>query len=240
MILFCKNSMEASVYISLKNLTAALLLAASTQAQAVTVAWADWTGTTAGAANHVDGVINDGLNSVNVDFDGIYSFVQTSGGTNYWTEPNALDRPYTGGVVGNAPPASDIIALAQGGAKRISFDQAVTDVYIAFTSWNGNTVLFDAPFTVISDGPGFWGNGSFVVNGTGDGFFGAGEVHGILKFSGTFTEINFTDTSENWHGLTVGIERVGGTVPTPEPAMIGLLGLGLGALAYGRRRCCKV
>ena len=33
------------------------------------------------------------------------------GGINYWTEPNAADRPYTGGTVSNAPTAREQIGL---------------------------------------------------------------------------------------------------------------------------------
>lgn len=119
----------------------------------------------------------------------------------------------------------------------IDFDQTVRDIFIAFTSWNGNTVQFDAPFTVVSQGRGFWGTGSFIVNSNSDGFTGAGEVHGVLRFAGDFDQLSFTHTSELWHGLTIGFERVSGPGdPVPAPAALALLGLGVAALGLARRR----
>lgn len=37
----------------------------------------------------------------------------------------------------------------------------------------------------------------------------------------------FTDTSENWHGFTVGVAGLAGGPTVPEPASLALLGLGL-------------
>jgi PEP-CTERM motif len=215
-----------------RTLLAALLSLCSATTYAAPVFWTDWTTATT-ATPGVLGTLTTLTDTVNVTYSGPYSFVQTSGGTNYYS-PSA---PYLSPTVDNAPPASDIIALNAGGVKTITFSQAVRDPFIALISWNTNTVDFGVPIEIISFGAGFWGNGIPILNASGDGFFGSGEVHGVIRLPGSYTSISFTDTSENWHGFTVGVAGVsdGGTVP--EPATLFLLGLGLlGIAQMGRRK----
>jgi hypothetical protein len=93
-------------------------------------------------------------------------------------------------------------------------------------------VDFGVPINVLSFGCGYWGCGAPVVNPAGTGFFGNGEVHGVIELVGDYTSITFTDTSENWHGITVGV--LGVSTPgtqVPEPVSLALLGSALGALA---------
>ena len=210
------------------GLAAALAFAAGA-ANAVTVSWTDWTSAPLGAAT-VLGTLGVSGTPVGVTFSGAYGFAQTAGGTNYWS-PTA---PYLSALVSNAPPAADIIALSAGGTGTITFSQAVVDPLIALVSWNGNVVNFGVPIEVLSFGAGFWGNGVPVVNGAGTGFTGSGEVHGVIRLPGTYTSISFTHTSENWHGLTVGV--VGVAAPIPEPSAYALLAMGLLALTVARRR----
>jgi hypothetical protein len=210
------------------GLAAGLALLSGT-AGAATVSWTDWTGVTATAPGVV-GTLDVSGTAVDVNFSGAYSFAQTTGGTNYWS-PTA---PYISGAVDNAPPAADIIGLNAGGRATISFSQAVTDPLIALVSWNNNTVDFGVPIEVLSFGAGYWGNGTPVVNGAGTGFFGSGEVHGVIRLPGTYSSISFTHTSENWHGLTVGVTGIAPAIP--EPSTYALFGVGLVAVMLARRR----
>lgn len=202
--------------------TSALLSWAGT-AEAVVVNWADLTSAT---TNQVTGTLDVNGTSVGVTYSGPYAFAQTDGtGTDFWTEPNPASRPYTGGSVSNRPPGTDIVALAQGGSKTITFSQPVNDLYLGLVSWNGNNVSFDRPFEIVSEGCGFWGCGSFT-NVTPTSFTGSGELHGIIRFQGPLSSITFTDISENWHGFQVGVAGVG--VPVPEPAAWALMIVGFG------------
>ncbi|HEX5376948.1 MAG TPA: PEPxxWA-CTERM sorting domain-containing protein [Phenylobacterium sp.] len=211
----------------------AALLAAGQASAAINVAWADWNSAPAGAGQ-VSGVINAPGGAVGVTYNGSYLFAQTSGGTDYW-----VDNGYTQGLV-NRPTGTDIIALATGGAKTITFSKAVTNPYLAFTSWNGNVVTFSSPFTIISQGCGYWGCGSFVPSNGNLTFTGSGEVHGVLQFQGTFNSLTFTDSNESWHGFTVGIADVagpGGGIPEPSAWALMIMGFGLtGAALRSRRR----
>jgi hypothetical protein len=178
---------------------------------------------------------------VTVTYHGPSAFVQTNGsGTNYWTGP-----AYTFDNENHAPPTTDIIALSQAGPKTITFSRPVSNVYMALISWNGNSGTFDQPFEIMSEGQGFWGNGTFNVTGSPPftSFTGTGEPHGIIRFTGTFSSVSFTDgTNEFWHGFQIGIGALA-TPPTggvPEPSTWALMLLGFGAVGWAMRRRTSV
>lgn len=204
-------------------------------AQAAPVYWTDWTSANVNA-QAASGTLTVGATTVGVTYSGEFNFALTSGGFNYWTPATT----YQGSGVDNAPPDADIIGLSIGGAKTITFSQAVVDPIIALVSWNDNTVDFGTPIDVLQTGPGYWGSGTLVVNATGTGFYGDGDVNGLIRLPGTFTSITFTDTTETWHGFTVGVTGLAGTPPppptgVPAPAPLAVLATGLLALAGVRR-----
>lgn len=209
----------------------ALTVAAASAAHAQ-VAWTDWTQT---GSNAVFGTLVSGSNTVGVNFSGAYSFAQTSCGTDYWA---ASTYPATYGAnATQAPPGCDIIALNSGGPKTITFSQAVVNPLIALVSWNSQPVVtFSAPLQIVAQGCGYWGCGNIAVSGSA--MSASGEAHGTIRLVGTYNQISFTDGSENWHGISVGVESVAVPVTaTPEPASLVLMGSGLlGVMGVARRR----
>ena len=154
---------------------------ASHSANAIMIDWADWTVADPGAGT-ASGTLA-GM-SLTVDYMGPAMFgAQTAGGTYYYTE--GVPAPYTGGDVDNAPPDPDILQLSLGGTSMISFSQTVVDPVLALVSWNTNTVDFGRQIEIVSNGDGFFGTtGNPILNGSNTGFFGAGEVHGVVRILG--------------------------------------------------------
>ena len=177
----------------------------STTAHAATIDWTNWTSST-------DSTVSGHIASVGVTFTGPTYFNQLNElatNTNYWAGYSA----YNQGV--NGPTSTDYIALLSGGTKTITFSQPVTDVFV-------------------SQGQGYWGTGTFQPSSDNKSFTGIGnQPNGALEFQGTFNTLTFTDLSESWHGLTVGIASA---VPEPSTWAMLLLGFaGIGFMAYRRK-----
>jgi hypothetical protein len=218
-----------------RNVSLLLALAAVNLPAAVIVNWTDWTSATTGTNGTASGTLQFGLNSVGVTYNGETTLVITGAGTNYWTEPNPGALPYTGGTVMNAPPAADIIQMSTATSRSLTFTEAVTDLYFAYVSLNGNGFVFNQDFEIISQGQGYWGNGTavrqvlgpnqFALTGTG------GEPHGVIRFTGTFSSITWSsNANENWYGFTVGAGTRTADNVVPEPSTYVMLGSALAAL----------
>jgi len=208
---------------------------------ATIVNWADWTSGTEGTNGSATGTFQFGLNTVGVTYTGQIQFLITGAGTNYWTEPNPAARPYTGGDVTNAPPASDIIAMSTPTSRNLTFTEAVSDLYFAYVSLNGNGFVFNQDFEIVSQGQGYWGNGTAVKQDLGGGLFGltgtSGEPHGVIHFLGSFNSITWSsNANENWYGFTVGAVARTVDVSTPEPSTFVMGASGLLLTAFFRRR----
>lgn len=222
-----------------RNLSAlfatAALAAAPAAAIADPVVWVDWTSGTAGENGVAEGTLTIGAEVVDVDYAGEIAFIQTSGGTNYWSP----STPYESAVVDNAPPASDIIALSTASSKTLTFSRAIDNLFFAVVSLNGNGYKFNEDFEIVSSGCGFWGCGGFTKVDNGDGTFSlnstGGEPHGVIRFTGAVTDITWTSlTNEFWNGFTVGTYGLADGVP--EPGAWALMIMGFGAIGYAARR----
>ena len=84
---------------------------------------------------------------------------------------------------------------------------------------------------------GYWGDGTPILNSSGTGFYAEKfeEVHGVIRLRGAYSSITFTDTSEYWHGFTVGVSSLQSS-PVPEPGTIFIWSAGLVGLVATRIR----
>lgn len=211
----------------LRTLTGMAVAAAcfSAAPAAASIIWTDWTNIDSSTATgNIDGIT--------VTLGGPFDNWQISGGTDYWRQGGVTPWPAYDGVT-NLPANNDFIAPSGSQATHvISFSSPVTDPYFAIISLGQYGIqtnwTFDAPFTLIDQGQGFWGNGAFTIVGNS---ITAGEAHGIIRFQGTYSQITLvTNNTENWSGLTIGIEAV------PEPAAWAMLIMGFGLVGIAARR----
>ncbi|MBX3748184.1 MAG: hypothetical protein KF833_22980 [Verrucomicrobiae bacterium] len=140
-------------------------------------------------------------------------------GINYW-EPST---PFLSRAISNAPPISDIITLVGGIGETslITFSEPVLDPILLIVSLGRVDVevryIFDQPFEILSQGPGYWGDG-LLSRAEGNVLVGY-EGHGAIQFSGPVSSISWTvPDAESWHGFTIGIPFVPSPAGVPEGA----------------------
>lgn len=215
---------------SLALLLAGMTFLFSNSARGDHYQYVDWT-TANPAAGTANGTITlPDLSTVGVTFEvlnfdgspGNFSFAQTAGGTNYWN-PSA---PYISVEVENAPPTPDILALIGGTNQTytVTLSEPIKDPIMAIVSLGQGGVQvdydFDAPFTIVSQGAGYWGGGPASLSQQPGDILRGFEGHGTIRFNGTFDSFSWTAPfGENWHGFTYGIrttERIEPTVPEPS------------------------
>lgn len=215
---------------TVRTLLAAAALLAAGAAQAVPVAWTDWTFINgAGATGTMGGVSV----SATVNSGTINGPSQTGCGTNWWT-----GTAYTQGTVSNGPTACEQVGLNSAVSITVTFGQAIDNLYMGLLSIGRIdpaytiTYGFDQAFVVDSEGAGYWGDGTYSVSGND---LVMNEFHGVVRFASPVTSLTFTtDPSENWHAFTFGSGPA-----LPEPGSLALIGaalLGLGAAQRVARR----
>lgn len=193
-----------------------------------------WTDFTAATSNTASGTLTFGAQTVSVSYSGEIDFTQiNNAGFDYYSPSTT----FAGG-----PTTSDMIAISGNTTEHtFTFSSPLLDPTIAIVSLGqpgvGVTYNFNAPFTILSQGPSTeYGGCSTCLTGGGTSSLTGHEGDGIIQFSGTFSSISFTVTGgESWNGFTVGADGVGDAGTTPEPASIGLVGLALAGLGTARR-----
>jgi hypothetical protein len=166
---------------------------------------------------------NGTLNGVGVHYSGQVAAptqVGNTGATQYWTEPNNANLPYTP-VTGALPTRTDIVALSDpNGCHEIDFAAPVWDPVMLICSLGQIgipvTYSFNQTATVLSSGWSYWnpsGPGT-LTQGTATSVVG-NEGDGVVGFSGWVSKISWTtDNAEYWHGFTLAVPD---GVPVPEP-----------------------
>lgn len=212
--------------------------------------YVDWTAANP-AGGTASGVITlPDASTVNVNFstNGSYFFAQTTAaGSNYWN-PSA---PYISAQVSNAPPPFEILALIGGTNQTytVTLSAPIKDPIMAIVSLGQSglptTYDFDSPFTIVSQGAGFFGGGPAALTQLPGDILRGAEGHGTIQFIGTFSTFSWTvPTAEQWHGFTFGIRTTEALEPSdpsavPEPTSLIIFGLGAVGMcgaAFRRRK----
>jgi hypothetical protein len=224
-------------------LAAAAALTLALEGQAAPIHWAGWTASVPGAAGSVEGSLTLNGAPVGVHYTGEVFGAQVNNlGTYYYLSPIPFLPSYVGAAVDNAPATADIIEI-KGGTGTLNtflFDAPIVDPVMAIVGL-GEVNLpasygFDAPFTVLSSGYGFFGMGPMPLTNAGGNVLTAREAHGVIRFQGTYTSIGFTASkSPDWSGFTIGAADAVASVPEPDSLILAVMGLSLLAITGWRR-----
>jgi len=171
------------------------------------VAWTDWTSAiVANPGGSATGILTSGPVHVAVSYSGeVFSTTQTNGaGVNYYLPVST----YTNAAVTN-PPVKEMITFVGGSTTNtLTFSPPLPYPIFALVSLGSPGInvdlAFNAPFSILSTGPGSWGSGPPLTQ-TSNTLNGA-ESDGLIRFNGTFSSISWTVSPGDtfYNGFTVG------------------------------------
>ena len=82
---------------------------------------------------------------------------------------------------------------------------------------SNTTYDFDSPFTIVSQGVGFFGGGPNALEQLPGDILRGNQGHGTIQFIGTFSTFSWVvPTPESWHGFTFGIRTTEALEPSVD------------------------
>jgi hypothetical protein len=177
------------------------------------VYWADWQSVDGGT---VSGTLSPPAGPIQVVYSGDLYGAQTTTGDDDFT-PGAT---FTSATVPDPPPGPGMIEVSGGSTQTdtLTFSEPVTNPVIAIYNLGtafaeeSASLVFSAPFAVLSSGlnaaggGSYWGNEVFVVVDGGVSGVGA---NGVVELEGTFSSVQWINPNDtpyaSYTGLTVGI-----------------------------------
>lgn len=223
----------SSKYLSLALPLASLL--AALPARAAVYSYVDWTTANVGAGTAEGTITLPDNSTVTVTFEAINENLtpgtlygaQTNGGANFWNP----STPYISPQVENAPPSTDLLQLSGGQNQtyRVTLSEPIKDPIMAIVSLGQGGLAcsydFDSPFTIVSQGVGYWGGSDTALQALPGDVLEGHEGHGTIQFIGTFSTFSWTvPTPESWHGFTFAIRTTERIEPTPSEGGAGGVG----------------
>lgn len=191
-----------------------------------TASWANWTSETTGSFMQASSTIH-------VTYTGAPFAGHHGDAVDYGDHIYNIPSSFTSAEVTNTPGSNGTL-LMTGGTSEVNnfhFSAPVIDpIMTVFSVGQLNTpVTFNflngATFSILSQGPGFWGGGSLTQNGSS---ITGLEGNGLLRFHGTYTDIYFTTPDhEFFYGGTIGA-----VAAIPEPATYAMFLTGVGLLGW--------